>query len=127
MHNEILSERWHGLRSGGCYYIHRGYSSDEKKAIQQAKIHKINNDANWEASMADATKSSWKDEWFVIVLSMPLLGIAYGVAMDDPKIIDRVDRAFDVLSTTPEFYQQMLFIAVLASFGIKAGTSFFKK
>jgi len=101
--------------------------ADEKKAIQQAKIHKINNDANWEASMADATKSSWKDEWFVIVLSMPLLGIAYGVAMDDPKIIDRVDRAFDVLSTTPEFYQQMLFIAVLASFGIKAGTSFFKK
>jgi hypothetical protein len=31
--------------------------AEEKKAIQQAKINKINNDADWEAKMADATKS----------------------------------------------------------------------
>jgi hypothetical protein len=101
--------------------------AEEKKAIQQAKISKIQNDANWEASMADATKSSWKDEWFTIVLSMPLLGIAWGVVMDDPAIIERVHKAFDVLSSTPDFYQQLLIVAVLASFGIKAATPFFKK
>jgi len=92
---------------------------EEKKAVQQARISKIQNDANWEASMADATKSSWKDEWFTIVLSMPLLGIGYGVAVDDSSVIERVNRAFEVLAQTPDFYQQMLFIAVLASFGIK--------
>lgn len=101
--------------------------AEEKKAIQQARINKIQNDANWEASMADATKNSWKDEWFTIILSMPLIGIAYGVAVDDPQVIERVNRSFEVLSGTPDFYQQMLFIAVLASFGIKAGSSFFKK
>ena len=101
--------------------------AEEKKAIQKAKISKIQNDANWEATMADATKSSWKDEWFTVVLSMPLIGIAWGVAMDDSSIIDRVNKAFEVLSGTPEFYQQLLIIAVLASFGIKAGSSFFKK
>lgn len=101
--------------------------ADEKKAIQQAKINKIQNDANWEASMADATKQSWKDEWFAVLLSLPLIGIAWGVATDDPAIIDRVNKAFEVLAGTPDFYQQLLIIAVLASFGLKAGTSFFKK
>jgi len=101
--------------------------ADEKKAIQRAKINKIENDANWEASMADATRASWKDEWFAVLLSLPLLGIAYGVATDDPAIIERVNRAFEVLEGTPDFYQQLLIIAVLASFGLKAGTQFFKK
>lgn len=101
--------------------------AEEKKAIQQAKINKIQNDANWEATMADATKNSWKDEWFTVLLSLPLLAIAYGVAMDDMTVIERVNRSFEVLAGLPDFYQQLLIVAVLASFGLKAGTQFFKK
>jgi len=93
--------------------------AEEKKAIQQAKINKINNDANWEASMADATKSSWKDEWFSLILSAPLIAVAYSVAMDDQAIITRMDEAFSALNSLPEWYQYLLFIAVSASFGVK--------
>lgn len=94
--------------------------ADEKKAIQQAKIHKINNDANWEASMADATKNSWKDEWFSVILSAPLIAVGYSVAMDDPQIIARLNEAFNALNTLPDWYQYLLFIAVSASFGMKS-------
>ena len=91
----------------------------KKKAIQERKIAAIQNDADWEAKMADATKSSWKDEWFSLILSAPLIAVAYSVAMDDQAIIVRMNEAFTALNSLPEWYQYLLFIAVSASFGVK--------
>jgi len=94
--------------------------AEEKKAIQERKISAIQNDADWESKMADATKGSWKDEWFSILLSLPLLGVAYSVIIDDPGIIARVNEGFAALNQLPEWYQYLLFIAVSASFGLKS-------
>lgn len=94
--------------------------ADEKKAIQERKISAIQNDADWEAKMADATKNSWKDEFFSIILSLPLIAVAYSVAMDNPAIIARVNEAFAALNQLPDWYQYLLFIAVSASFGLKS-------
>lgn len=93
--------------------------AEEKKAIQQRKITAIQNDADWESKMADATKGSLKDEWFAFILSAPLIAVAYSVAMDDPQIIARMNEAFSALNALPEWYQYLLFIAVTASFGVK--------
>ena len=94
--------------------------ADEKKAIQERKINAIQNDADWESKMADATKNSWKDEFFSVILSLPLIAVAYSVAMDDRAIIERVNEGFAALSALPEWYQYLLFIAVSASFGLKS-------
>ena len=94
--------------------------AEEKKAIQERKISAIQNDADWESKMADATKGSWKDEWFSLILSAPLIAVAYSVAMDDTQIIERMNEAFDALNALPEWYQYLLFIAVSASFGLKS-------
>lgn len=94
--------------------------ADEKKAIQERKINMIQNDADWENKMASATEKSWKDEWFSILLSLPLLGVAYSVVMNDPTIIERVNEGFAALNQLPEWYQYLLFIAVSASFGLKS-------
>ena len=94
--------------------------ADEKKAIQQAKITRINNDANWEEKMASATDKSWKDEFWSVILSLPILAVAYSVATDNNAVIERLNSAFDTLNTLPEWYQYLLFIAVSASFGLKS-------
>jgi len=93
--------------------------AEEKKAIQQRKISAIQNDADWEATMADATKSSWKDEYLIILLTLPLWLIGWAIAMDDPLMLDRVHQGFKTLQELPEFYQYLLYTAVLASFGVK--------
>ena len=93
---------------------------EEKKAVQQRKIEAIQKDANWEDKMADATKGSWKDEFWSIVLALPIIAVAYSVAMDDVTIIDRVNAGFAALDSLPEWYQYLLFIAVSASFGLKS-------
>ena len=94
--------------------------ADEKKAIQERKINAIQNDANWEEKMASATDKSWKDEFWSIILALPIIAVAYGVAMDNPAVIERLTAAFDTLNSLPEWYQYLLFIAVSASFGLKS-------
>lgn len=100
----------------------KGYlnnKAEEKQAKHQAKMKIIENDADWETKMAEASKGSWKDEYFSLALSSPLIFIGYAVAVDDPTIIDRVKEGFNTLSELPEWYQYLLFIAVSSSFGIK--------
>ena len=94
--------------------------ADEKKAIQQRKINAIQNDADWENKMADATSNSWKDEFWSIILALPIVAVAYSVAIDDVTIIARVNEGFEALNQLPEWYQYLLFIAVSASFGLKS-------
>ena len=93
--------------------------AEEKQAKHKAKMSMIKNDADWESKMAEASNSSLKDEFFVIVLSFPLFFIGYAVGVDDPAIIDRVKEGFAALNELPEWYQYLLFIAVSSSFGIK--------
>ena len=80
--------------------------AEEKKLRHQAK-------------MADASASSWKDEFWTLVLAAPVFMIGYAIAMDDVAVIERVDLAFAALNTLPEWYQYLLFLAVSASFGIR--------
>lgn len=100
--------------------------ADEKKAIQARKIASIQNDADWEARMANATANSWKDEYLIILLTLPLWFIGYGVIMDDTAVIDRVHAGFTALQQLPEFYQYLLYTGVLASFGIKGADTLMK-
>ena len=89
------------------------------KAKNEAKMSQIQNDADWESKMADASANSWKDEWFTILLSIHLLAVGAGVVMDDPLIIDRVKSGFQALEELPDWYSYLLFLAVSASFGVK--------
>jgi len=93
--------------------------AEEKQAKHQAKMSVIANDADWESKMAEASKDSWKDEFWTIVLAAPVFMIGYSIAVDDPDIIVRVGESFTVLGTLPEWYQYLLFIAISSSFGIR--------
>jgi hypothetical protein len=93
--------------------------AEEKQAKHKAKMSVIQNDANWESKMADASAHSWKDEFWTIILSIPLFMVGYAIAVNDVSVIYRVDAAFNALSKLPEWYQYLLFIAISSSFGIR--------
>ena len=83
----------------------------------------IQNDADWESKMADASASSWKDEFWTIVLAIPVFMIGYAIAMNDTDVIVRTKLGFEALSGLPEWYQYLLFIAISSSFGIRGAKS----
>ena len=91
----------------------------EKQAKHEAKMNVIQNDADWETKMADASGQSWKDEFWTIVLAIPIFMVGYTIVVGDMTVIDRVKQAFSALNELPEWYQYLLFVAVTASFGIR--------
>lgn len=100
----------------------KGYLSnkaEEKQAKHQAKMSVIENDADWESKMAAASKDSLKDEFWTIVLSIPVFMVGYAIAANDVTIIHRVSTGFEALEKLPEWYQYLLFIAISSSFGIR--------
>lgn len=94
--------------------------ADEKKAIQERKINAIQNDADWEAKMADASANSWKDEYLTVILTLPIIAVGYAVVTGDSSVIDRLNEGFTALEKTPEWYQYLLFLACSAAFGLKS-------
>jgi len=83
------------------------------QATHEAKLKKIQTDADWDATQANNAGTSWKDEWFTIVLSVPMIGAFV------PSFVPYIQEGFRVLETMPDYYKAFLGAAVAASFGLK--------
>lgn len=98
------------------WFKNRKNKADAKHA---AEMKLIENTATWEQLMAEQAKTSWKDEWFTLLLSAPVVALMWGVTFDNSEVVYRVGLAFNQLDNLPEWYQYLLFVAVTASFGIR--------
>ena len=93
----------------------------EAKAKAQILLSEKTSVADWERVMAENSGSSWKDEFFVIVLSIPLI-LAFV-----PGAEGIVDRGFEQLQKAPDWYFYSLGIAISASFGVKGYKQFVRR
>lgn len=75
---------------------------------------------DWNQAMAEASASSWKDEWLTILVSIPLILAFTGNE-------DVVMRGFAALETMPDFYKTAVGVVFAASFGVQQLTKMFKK
>ena len=82
---------------------------------------KATGELDWDFEMARGSQSSWKDEWLVILFSVPLI-LAFIPGMEDV-----VSHGFQQLEQMPEWYQYSLGVIVAASFGVRSATKFFGK
>lgn len=96
-----------------------------RKEIQQATIQKevqvLQNEANWDTVQAEASKSSWKDEWLTLLISIPMI-MAF-----IPGTHDIVSEGFKNLESCPDWYQYLIGVVFAASFGIKKVTDIFAR
>ena len=79
-------------------------------------------EAEWEKIMAQGTQNSWKDEYLVLLFSIPLI-LAFCGDWGRQIVAD----GFLALEVMPSYYQYTLGVIVSASFGVRAATKFFKK
>ena len=70
-------------------------------------------DLNWEMEFARQASSSWKDEYTLIVVSIP------AVLAFIPGGSDIVSHGFDALEKTPGWYQLLLLTLFMATVGIR--------
>jgi hypothetical protein len=94
------------------------------KAVAEAEVLKVaaTHEAGWEKIMAQGTVHSLKDEWLVLLFSIPLI-LAFCGEWGRGIVAD----GFAALSTMPEWYQYSLGVIVASSFAVRSATKFFKK
>ena len=86
---------------------------EKNQAKHERDLTRIANQATWEQTQAENAKSSWKDEWFTLVLSVPLIGAFI------PPLVPYVQQGFIVLNGMPDYYKAFLGAAMGAAFGYK--------
>lgn len=94
---------------------------EKSQAKHERDLKVIHNDASWNQQQAQNSQTSWKDEWFVIVLSVPLIGAFV------PGAVPYIQDGFAVLATMPDFYKAYLGGAVAAAFGLKTLANYWTK
>jgi len=81
----------------------------------------IAGEIDWDIAAQKNSSGSWKDEYLTILFSIPLLLCFL------PFTVDYVERGFEALALTPDWYKYTLGVIVSASFGIKGATKMFGK
>ena len=85
-----------------------------------------NGEVEYKKAVIDSHRGDLKDEFCLILISIPLLLLAWSVFSDDPDIQAKIDIFFDKFSNLPMFYQDLVVGAFSTILGIK-GVSTFKK
>ena len=79
----------------------------------------------YQGKLLEARQSDWKDEAVLIILSLPVLVLAWAVISDDPTAMDKVKLFFDMFSQLPSWFTNLWILVVASIYGIK-GTQIFK-
>ena len=85
-----------------------------------------NGEVEFKKAVIDSHRNDLKDEFCLILISIPLLLLAWSVFSDDPEIQAKIDIFFNKFSNLPMFYQALVVGAFSTILGIK-GVSTFKK
>ena len=66
-----------------------------------------------------AQDNSWKDEFVLVVVSLPILVLAYAVFFGDTAMKEKLDLFFNYFNTLPQWYQWLLIGIFGAIYGLK--------
>lgn len=101
----------------GGYFEHRKAKTDARREVELKRLHQLG-----EADVASASdmKTSWKDEYLVILFSIPLIVVFHAAVWGDPTDIDRVKEAFSAMNQLPEWYMWAITGIVAGTFGLRA-------
>ena len=76
-------------------------------------------DIEFKSKIIESNDKGWKDEFVLILVSMPILLLAYSVFSDSPDIRERLDLFFEYFKNLPYWYQAIFIGVVSAIYGLK--------
>jgi len=105
--------------------------TETKKLMAQAEQTHIRKMAEGEIAYAIESQknmqNSWRDEWFTVILSFPLLIVFGAIFFGKYEWIDKLKEGFQTLDSLPDWYIWALMAAIASSFGLKVTDLAIKK
>ena len=89
--------------------------AEKRHALAMAKGEK-----EYQGKLLTSIDSDWKDEFILLLLSLPIVFLGIAVWSDDPEHMEKMQLFFEYFGNLP-FWYQTIFVGVIASvYGLKA-------
>ena len=114
------------VSAGSKIYANRQKS---KVAMSDAQLLHAERQARgeeaYQGKLLEARQNDYKDEFVLVILSAPIIVLAWGVFSDDPGALEKVKIFFEHFASLPTWFSPLWILVVGSIFGIK-GTQIFK-
>ena len=114
------------VSTGSKLYANR---QKTKQAMSDARLMHAERMARgeeaYQGKLLEARQSDWKDEAVLLILSAPIVVLAWAVVSDDPTAMDKVKLFFEMFSQLPSWFTNLWILVVASIYGIK-GTQIFR-
>ena len=79
----------------------------------------------YQGKLLEARQNDYTDEVVLLILSLPIIVLAYGVWSDDPAAMDKIKVFFEHFQALPSWFTNLWILVCASIFGIK-GTQIFR-
>ena len=113
------------LQAGSKIYTNRQKTKMAMSDAQLMHAEKMaRGEEQYQGKLLEARQNDYKDEFVLIILSAPIIVLAWAVISDDPTVMDKVNTFFEHFSNLPKWFTNLWILVVASIFGIK-GTQIF--
>ena len=114
------------LKTGAHVYSNRQRT---KAAMSDAALlhaeRMARGEESYQGKLLEARQNDLKDEIVLIIISAPIIILAWGVFSDDALMMEKIDLFFHHFGSLPIWFQTLWITVVASIFGIK-GTQIFR-
>ena len=114
------------LKTGSHIYQNR---QKTKAAMSDAALlhaeRMARGEESYQGKLFEARQNDLKDEIVLIIISAPIIILAWGVFSDDVQMMEKIDLFFHHFGSLPIWFQTLWITVVASIFGIK-GTQVFR-
>ena len=116
---------WFNLLSMGVKTASHIYQNKQKtkKLMSDAQMRHAEKmstgQIEYKAKVIESNDKGWKDEFVLVLVSLPILVLVYSIFTDDPEIRNRLDMFFEYFKELPYWYQAIFIGIVSAIYGLK--------
>ena len=122
---------WFGLAKMALQAGAKVYSNKQrtKMAMSDAALmhaeRMARGEESYQGKLLEARTNDYKDEFVLLVISAPIIVLAWGVFSDDAQMMQKVELFFHHFGSLPIWFQTLRITVVASIFGIK-GTQVFR-
>ena len=73
----------------------------------------------YQGKLLEARQNDYKDEVVLLILTLPIIVLAYGVWSDDPAAMDKIKVFFEHFQALPSWFTNLWILVCASIFGIK--------
>ena len=114
------------LKTGSHIYQNKQRT---KQAMSDAALLTAEKQARGEleynGKLLEARQNDYKDEFVLILLSIPILVLAWATFSDNPQAMEKVNLFFEHFAALPSWFTNLWILVVASIYGIK-GTQIFR-